>query len=145
MNKSRPAGPDDAESIATLEQRSFGARAWSRDQVAYELQRAERVALISHSGGQPTGAALGWSIAGEAELLRISVAPSARRHGLGAHLLDAFKRGCVARDADRVFLEVRADNVAAIGLYIRSGFTSCGRRPHYYPDGSDAVVMEWTP
>jgi [ribosomal protein S18]-alanine N-acetyltransferase len=41
-----------------------------------------------------------------------------------------------------VFLEVRADNPVAQGLYASRGFAVVGRRPRYYqPDGVDAIVM----
>ena len=48
------------------------------------------------------------------------------------------------RGAQRVFLEVRPSNPAAIALYHREGFNEIGRRPRYYPakDGrEDAIVM----
>jgi len=41
-----------------------------------------------------------------------------------------------------VFLEVRADNPSAEGLYLSEGFEEIGRRPRYYqPDDVDAIVM----
>ena len=46
-------------------------------------------------------------------------------------------RGCA-----EVFLEVRADNPRAHGLYLRRGFTEIGvRRGYYQPSGTDAIVM----
>ena len=41
-----------------------------------------------------------------------------------------------------VFLEVRTDNLAAIGLYESYGFTITGTRKNYYhPSGADAYTM----
>jgi [ribosomal protein S18]-alanine N-acetyltransferase len=41
-----------------------------------------------------------------------------------------------------VFLEVRADNPRAHGLYLRRGFEDLGiRRGYYQPSGVDAIVM----
>ena len=46
------------------------------------------------------------------------------------------------RRAATVFLEVRAGNEAAIGLYTHSGFQEIDRRKNYYHDPEeDAVVM----
>ena len=45
-------------------------------------------------------------------------------------------------EADELFLEVRADNSRAHGLYRRRGFEEIGvRRGYYQPSGADAIVM----
>ena len=44
-------------------------------------------------------------------------------------------------EADRLLLEVREDNTAALAFYARSGFTEIDRRPRYYADGATAVVL----
>ncbi len=94
---------------------------------------------------EPGGFALGRAIAGEAELLTIAVDPARRREGLGRRLLDAFEAGAVARDAETAFLEVSAENTAAIALYLAAGYAENGRRKGYYhaPDGRriDALAM----
>ena len=41
----------------------------------------------------------------------------------------------------RVLLEVRAGNPAARGFYRAQGFREVGRRPAYYTDGEDAVLL----
>ena len=43
--------------------------------------------------------------------------------------------------ADRMLLEVGAGNAAALGLYAAAGFVEIDRRPRYYRDGADAVVL----
>jgi ribosomal protein S18 acetylase RimI-like enzyme len=42
-------------------------------------------------------------------------------------------------------LEVRADNAGALALYHAHGFLEAGRRPRYYADGADAVLMTRPP
>jgi ribosomal-protein-alanine N-acetyltransferase len=42
---------------------------------------------------------------------------------------------------ERIWLEVHADNQAALGLYAQLGFAAVGRRPKYYRDGGDAVLL----
>jgi len=73
------------------------------------------------------------------DLQRIVVRPSHRRQGLARRLLAA-----VSPDAGRLLLEVSERNDAARAFYAAEGFTEVARRPHYYRDGSDAVVMELT-
>ena len=58
--------------------------------------------------------------------------------------MHALLRIARARRVDRVFLEVRPSNVAAIRLYDAEGFNEIGRRPRYYPARNgreDALVM----
>jgi ribosomal-protein-alanine acetyltransferase len=95
------------------------------------------------------GAVLGYAIVmplpGEAELLNITVAPEARRSGLGQALLARVCADARARGESRMFLEVRASNTPARTLYTHSGFTEVGLRRAYYAAESgareDAILM----
>lgn len=93
----------------------------------------------------PDGFALGRAAGGEAELLTLAVAPEARRRGTGRALLAGIERSARARGATACFLEVAADNGAALGLYRAAGYADAGRRPAYFrrPDGTrcDAIVL----
>ena len=91
------------------------------------------------------GFLLGRAVAGEAELLTLAVAPESRRLGLGRRLVARFVYQARLRQAQRAFLEVSAENPAAIALYDSAGFRTEGRRRGYYatPGGPrvDALVM----
>ena len=84
---------------------------------------------------------------GEAQILNVSVAPDARRAGLGRALVHRFMEDARALGAEQCFLEVRVSNSAAIALYEGMGFMRIARRTAYYPtrvtDGprEDALVM----
>ena len=94
---------------------------------------------------EPDGFILIRVVADEAEILTLAVRPAARREGLGARLVEAAVVRAAARGAERMFLEVAEDNVAARALYARTGFVEAGRRRGYYAraDGSreDALVL----
>lgn len=145
----RAAVPADADALARLEGGCFPRDGpWSAASVRGELSRPCAVARVAEEevgvGGRrpvPVGYALGWSAGGEAELVRIAVAPDRRRGGLGAALLEGWVDGCRAAGAAEAFLEVRADNDAARALYRRHGFVEAGRRASYYGDGTDALVL----
>lgn len=79
----------------------------------------------------------------ELEIYNIAVRPELRGTGLG-HLLLSFALGQAAeRGFLRAVLEVRPSNEAAMALYSRLGFATCGRRKGYYTDtGEDALVLE---
>jgi len=83
-----------------------------------------------------------WSLSGEVQLVNIAVHPDLRGRGLGRRLLDHLLLEAESREAERIFLEVRPSNWAAIGLYERLGFEVLYRRLGYYtPEGEDALVM----
>ncbi len=82
--------------------------------------------------------------AGEAHLLNLCVATTARRRGFGRQLLDAMLHRAATAGADRLHLEVRPSNDAALELYIKSGFERIGVRRRYYRAASgseDAVLL----
>ena len=68
--------------------------------------------------------------------------PDEAGRGLGGHLLAAAERLAHKRGADRLRLEVRADNKAAIRLYARSGYVRFARIDDYYEDGQAALRYE---
>ena len=81
---------------------------------------------------------------GEEELLLVAVDPAHRGKGVGRALLEDFVAGARSRGAERVFLEMRANNPAQ-NLYQSIGFSPIGRRPDYYKglDGQriDAITF----
>lgn len=91
---------------------------------------------------EPGGFVIGRVAADEAEILTLAVTGGARRRGLGRALLDWMADQVAAHGAERLILEVSAGNDAARALYRGAGFTEIGRRRAYYPDGSDALVLE---
>ena len=82
--------------------------------------------------------------AGEAHLLNLCVAASVRRQGYGSRLLEFVLTRALTVGAERLYLEVRPSNLAALALYQAKGFEQIGVRRDYYraPNGSeDAVVL----
>jgi ribosomal-protein-alanine N-acetyltransferase len=81
----------------------------------------------------------------EAEILTLAVKPEGRRQGWGRRLVEAGAKKAQAAGATRLFLEVAADNVAAIALYERLNFHAVGRRNGYYKRACgppvDALVL----
>lgn len=110
---------------------------------------ASLTALLASPGvfavEQPDGFILIRVVADEAEILTLAVRPAVRRSGLGGRLVEAAVVRAAALGAERMFLEVAEDNVAARGLYARAGFREAGRRRGYYArsDGSreDALIL----
>jgi len=74
-------------------------------------------------------------------ILNIAVDPAFRGRGLGKRLLEYALEYCRGLGAERVELEVRTGNDAAIALYQKYGFEIRELVPCYYSNGEDAFVM----
>lgn len=88
-----------------------------------------------------TGFLLAEAAAGELHILTVAVEPAKQRRGIGAALLAATLDAGRAEGLERALLELRASNDAAEALYRRHGFVVVGRRPRYYRNAEDAVLM----
>jgi ribosomal-protein-alanine N-acetyltransferase len=80
----------------------------------------------------------------EAELLNIAVAAGQQRKGLGRLMLHEMLTAARQHKTQRVFLEVRPSNIAAIALYRSMGFAEIGVRRDYYQNAQgheDALMM----
>lgn len=124
--------------LAALHQRCFAAhpRPWSEAEFGEIISNPLNFLLA-----RPQGFLLGRTVAGEAELLTLAVAPEYRRQGIAADLLAEFARTALARGARDAFLEVASDNAPAIAAYTRAGWIRAGLRRGYYAPGIDALVM----
>ena len=140
----RPLSEADIDTVAALEREAHAAP-WTegnfRDALAAGYSMAVGVINVDIVAYGVTLFA-----PGEVQLLNLTVAPQARRLGIGRTLLNRLLADARARGAERCFLEVRVSNDAAIALYVKEGFVPVARRAGYYPAvGSgpreDALVM----
>jgi ribosomal-protein-alanine N-acetyltransferase len=133
-----PAGLLHAAALAAIHAAAFPpAERWDAALIARLLAIPGHFAFIDPDGGM----VLARVAADEAEILTFGVVPAARRRGLGRALLDSASVEAARRGAGEMFLEVAADNAAALALYAAAGFVAVGRRYRYYTDGSDALLL----
>ncbi len=134
-----PLTPRDAVALARLHSEDF-SRPWSAQE--FETLLAQPVNFgfkaIAPAAKAPDGFVLARLVAGEAEILTVAVARSARRRGIGRLLMDAVLRVLHAQRAEALFLEVDETNAPALALYRRLGFREVGRREGYYQGKSGA-------
>src|SRR6202023_1536014 len=119
----RPAAFADLPRLAELETAGF-AEPWSPDMLAAELTHPGSVVLVAggDDGRAPSGYACFRLGAGEAELLRVAVAPEARGRGIARQLIAAGFERLRAAGIASCFLEVRPANASALALYHALGF-----------------------
>lgn len=133
-----PASAVDAAMLAIIHATAFPEHeAWGPDAIALTLALPGAFGFIRPGAGM----ILARAAAGEAEVLTLAVAPSARGRGLGAALLGAAMAEAAQRGAVEMFLEVSTANDTAQRLYRRAGFAEAGRRLGYYVDGTDALLL----
>lgn len=132
----RPATAADIPALAALEAELFGVDAWDEKALAAELTAPGRHFAVDEGLRGYVVTATAGDIA---DLLRIGVRPDCRREGLASALLE--EALAHTGEADRMLLEVSAGNRGAVAFYLARGFAQVDVRPHYYRDGSDALVL----
>ena len=143
MTLVRVAEIADVEAVARLEVDCLGKDAWSEGLVREGITGALPTVtyLVAESDGVVVGHAVTSAAGDIAELQRIAVGEDHRRTGAGSALLARVVEDASRTEADRLLLEVREDNRAALAFYASAGFVEIDRRPRYYADGSTAVVL----
>jgi [ribosomal protein S18]-alanine N-acetyltransferase len=140
----RPLRADKAEDCARLHAAGF-AHSWSAEEVAALIASASTLAAaaLDPASGRLQGFVLARLAADEAEILTIAVDQPVRGKGVGRALLAETLRQAANAGARAMFLEVDADNAAALALYKRLGFVKVGERAGYYrrKDGARATAV----
>ena len=117
----------DGAALARIHQAAFD-HPWSEADFSAYLT-SDLVWVI----GQPiSGFLLIRAIGDEAEILTLAVDPAAQRNGYARSLLAASKQELAGLGVMRLILEVAADNLPAVSLYEREGFSPFGVRKAYY-------------
>ncbi len=141
------AAQDHASVLEALHATSFPTP-WQANEFATLLNQPGVAGWIAADRDEPLGFILVRAVADEAEILTIAVDPAHRRKGIAAQLMHVATETLRSGKTQHLFLEVAADNAAALALYKNHGFEDCGRRPDYYGGISqprvDAIVMRRT-
>ena len=126
-------------------ERRVESHPWTAGNFTDALGNTAYCSRIIHKQGQVQGYAVWLKAPDLIELLLIGVTPEQHRRGLGRQLLDDGLNWAREHGVERLVLEVRASNAAAITLYKKYGFHADGLRKNYYPlaDGmrEDAILM----
>ncbi|MCR5812949.1 MAG: ribosomal protein S18-alanine N-acetyltransferase [Desulfovibrio sp.] len=128
-----------------LEKRCFSLP-WSLEQCRLSFSRLAFAAFGLFSEQEALFAYISfYHVADEMEILNLAVVPEMRRQGHGHFLLTTALKAGRKLGIQKVWLEVREHNTAALALYAGCGFQPCGRRNKYYTDtGEDALVLALT-
>lgn len=104
--------------------------------------RASTRTWIALEAGEPVGLVVVELTAGEAAVLAVAVTARARARGIGGQLLHVAERHAQARGAQRMTLFTADSNLAALDLFLRSGFEIVARKPGFYARRQTACRLE---
>jgi len=133
----------DLPIFVSLDKELFPYSPWSTGQYKEEFSSPTRhfvVALdeadniIGYAGVFAPGAT-------EADILTVGVVPDNRGKGIAKALMALITDWAKAQGSTAMMLEVKTDNVEAIGLYESLGYLKLNIRSNYFGAGLDAQVM----
>ena len=134
---------DDVEAVYDIEENSH-ISPWSK-QIIHDCVQVGYGCFVLTKRQKIRGFMIARAITGECHLLNLCIAVPSQGKGFGQalllYLIDFVKPNC-----NRILLEVRPSNKAALSLYDKHGFIKCEIKKDYYtdPDGrqEDAIVLE---
>lgn len=138
----RPARPADAAAVAAIEAAWPSSAGWTQAQLREEADAPAGLFWICEQEGKVVSYALARVAVDEAQIVAVGVAPELARRGLGRAAFEALLKAAKAAGLVRAVLEVSTTNAPARALYASVGLRVVGRRPKFYNDGSDALLME---
>ena len=134
----------DLDAVLAVERAAYSFP-WTRGNFVDSLAIGYQAELLVSDDDGLVGYYVAMPGVDEMHLLNLTVAPRLQRRGHARTLLDALQRRCLEQGLPKLWLEVRASNARARGIYARRGFAEVGLRRGYYPAGKsqreDAIVM----
>jgi ribosomal-protein-alanine N-acetyltransferase len=140
----RPATEDDLDPLAKLEARMHTAP-WTREHFEKELEKSQSriwVMTDDETDTEILGYIVFWNMNQEVHILNVVVDRPYRGLGHAQRMVRQVVNEVIRDGIQRVTLEVRHSNKAAIGLYQKLGFVITQVRKAFYSNGEDAYLME---
>jgi len=138
----RPMLPGDLDAVLDIESRAY-RYPWSRT-IFGDCLMAGYECIVLDTGEGLVGYAILSLAAAEAHILNLCVDPEYQQQGFGGQLLSYLLDYARDLQVERMFLEVRPSNAAALALYARESFVRLGVRKAYYRAAEgreDALVL----
>ena len=135
-----PMAQSHIDAIAAIEQACF-SEPWSAAALAEELDNPLAVFLVAVEGDTVLGYVGMHHVLDEGFITNVSVAPDARRRGIGRALLADLAAYGTAHSFYRITLEVRVSNAPARTLYEAEGYKLDGIRPKFYSQPTEDAAI----
>lgn len=138
--KIEPMTSEDAKELAELDKLCFSVP-WSEKSFREEAGNHLATYFVAREEDKIVGYGGIWNVSGEGQITNIAVHPDMRKKGIASEILKELIKAAVL--CEKIFLEVRESNVAAICLYEKHGFEKCGIRKNFYhsPQENGIIMM----
>lgn len=139
----RVANAFDLPVFVSLDKELFPYSPWSASQYKEEFSSPTRhfVVAVDHERSIIGYAGVFAPGGAEADVLTVGVVPQERGKGVARHLMELITDWARLQGSTAMMLEVKVDNVEAIGLYEALGYMKLNTRKDYFGAGLDALVM----
>lgn len=129
-----------ANKLASIEQNIFGT-CWHPEVLKEKINKGEFLYWIFNKNNNIVGYLGIQKSLDELQILGIGILEEYRNTGLAKKLTAELIRFFKNSYQNKVILEVRESNIAAINLYKSVGFSQYGKRENYYKN-EDAILFE---
>ena len=138
--KIREMRKEDLVQVCVIEKENFSLP-WSEKSFCEEANNPLATYFVAREDEKIVGYGGIWNVSGEGQITNIAVHPDMRKRGIASEILRALIKS--AKSCEKIFLEVRESNTAAICLYEKYGFKRCGVRKNFYhsPVENGIVMM----
>ena len=140
----RQASALDLPIFVALDKELFPYSPWSSAQYQEEFASNTRYFVVAVDDGQRILGYAGVFSPGAgvaADILTVGVVPAHRGKGIARQLMALLTDWASKNGASAMMLEVKHDNVEAIGLYQSLGYETLNTRKDYFGHGLAALVM----
>ena len=143
MTQIREMKREDCQEVWNLQKHCFSIP-WSMESLESMFQTKGYTSLIALDDQRIIGYVGMKAVFDEADITNVAVDLSERRQGIGKALIKELLIIADQQKLNRIFLEVRMSNEAAIRLYEGVGFKKIDCRKNYYEKPrEDAWIMVW--
>lgn len=122
--------------LCQIEKECFKEEAFSRHQIANLLKDYNAISLIAVEKGNIIGFTIGAIYfernALNGHVLTIDVSQQHQREGVGSKLLQELEKILAEKHVKTCHLEVKENNIKALGLYEKAGYKRIGTLKNYY-------------
>ncbi len=136
----RTVNPDDIYKIMELEYENFD-NPYPPNLINFLYESHRDTFLVVEKDEVVIGFAVGIIQKKEGHILAIAIREDYKKRGVGTFLMKRLLKVYEKKGVNRLKLEVRVSNVAALAMYKNLGFKITNKLKNYYENGEDGFLL----